>query len=57
MGQIQTSLSRSRRIDKPIDFGLNFESLESLAQKSAGMEIPAEQLSKPSALFKRSLPG
>jgi hypothetical protein len=34
---------------------LALASLESLAQKSAGMEIPAEPLSKPSASFKRGL--
>jgi hypothetical protein len=34
---------------------LNFERVENLAQKSAGMEIPAELMSKPSALFQRSL--
>ena len=34
---------------------LNFESLENSAQKSAGMEIAAELLSRPSASFNRRL--
>jgi hypothetical protein len=57
MGQIQNPSRDRDGSTNQSTLALNFESLESLAQKSAGMEIPAEQLSKPSALFKRSLPG
>jgi hypothetical protein len=52
-GQFQTSLSR--RIDKPSDFVSQFRKSENLAQKSVGMEIAAELLSRLSASFNRSL--
>jgi hypothetical protein len=55
MGQFQTSLSRSRPIDKPIDFVSQFRKPWEFGAKSAGMEIAAELLSRPSASFERGL--